>query len=242
VIQIVPYFMTGFESVPKCAEEAQEEFDARHFMRPILLALAVGAAFYISVVAVVGYLWPWPALIRQDFATAVAFEQTFRARWITDLIMAAALVSLIKIFNGNFVVASRVLFALGREGLAAPSLGKVHPRNQTPAPAVLGIGMASAAALFLGPSILIPVTEVGSVASALGWFAACAAYYRIEGRPTRRSVAWAGGLVALAMLLMKALPFIPGHFTRDEGVAPGLWALLGGVIWLAKFGTTKGVP
>jgi APA family basic amino acid/polyamine antiporter len=234
VIQIVPYFMTGFESVPKCAEEAAEEFDARHFMRPILLALGVGTAFYISVIAVVGYVWPWTSIVRQDFATAVAFKQAFGTRWIADFIMAAAIVSLIKIFNGNFVASSRMLFALGRKGLAASRLGAVHPRNRTPDAAVLGMGVASAAALFLGPSILVPVTEVGSIASALGWFAACAAYYRIESRAARRSVAWAGGLVALALVLMKVLPFVPGHFTRSEFAALGLWGLLGAVMWLGR--------
>ena len=234
VIQIVPYFMTGFESVPKCAEEAATGFDPSHFMRPILLALGVGTAFYISVIAVVAYVWPWPSLIRQSFATAFAFEQAFRARWIANFIMAAAIVSLVKIFNANFVVSSRMLFALGRQGLAAPRLGRVHPHNRTPAVAVLGMGAASAVALFLGPSILVPVTEVGSMASALGWFAACAAYYRIERRPARRSVAWAGGLVALALVLMKVLPFIPGHFTRDEAIALGVWALLGAVMWLSS--------
>ena len=188
VIQVVPYFMTGFESVPKCAEEAAPEFNSNHFMRSILLALGVGSAFYIAVIAAVAYVWPWPSLVRQPFATAVAFEQAFGARWITGFIMAAAIVSLVKIFNGNLVASSRMLFALGRQGLAWPRLGAVHPRNQTPAAAVVGMGIASGAALFLGPLILVPVTEVGSMASALGWFATCAAYNRIERHPARRRV------------------------------------------------------
>ena len=231
VIQIVPYFMTGFESVPKCAEEAAVGFDGRHFMRPILLALGVGVAFYIAVIAVVGYVWPWPSLLRQSFATAAAFEQAFRARWISDFIMAAAVVSLVKIFNGNFAVSSRVMFALARQGLVAPRLGTVHHINRTPAAAIVGMGVASAGALFLGPSILVPVTEVGSMASAVGWFAACAAYYRIERRPSRRAVAGAGGIVALTLVLMKILPFVPGHFTRTEFLALGLWVLLGAVMF-----------
>ena len=52
--------------------------------------------------------------------------------------------------------------------------------------------------------------------------------------PARRSIAWAGGLVALALVLMKVLPFIPGHFTRDEGIALGVWALLGAMTWLSR--------
>src|SRR5215469_15598315 len=38
VLQIVPYFMTGFEAAPKCSEEAASDFDHRHFLRMIYLA------------------------------------------------------------------------------------------------------------------------------------------------------------------------------------------------------------
>lgn len=234
VIQIVPYFLTGFESVPKCAEEAAAELDPRQFMRPILLSLGVGVAFYVLVIAVVAYVQPWPTFVGQNFATAIAFQQAFRARWVVGLIMAAALTSLIKVFNGNFVAASRVLFALGRQALAAPRLGHVESRHRTPALAITALAAGSAAALFLGPAILIPVTEVGSMASAVGWLLACAAYYRIEGRIARRAVAVLGGAVALAMILMKILPFVPGHFTSHECEALGLWALLGAVLWHSR--------
>src|SRR5262245_57704917 len=35
VLQIVPYFLTGFESVPKCSEEAQENFQEKDFSKAI---------------------------------------------------------------------------------------------------------------------------------------------------------------------------------------------------------------
>src|SRR5262245_583009 len=59
VLQIVPYFMTGFESVGKGAEEAGAGFDPRGFGRAIVLALAVGAGFYVVIVAVVSFVYPW---------------------------------------------------------------------------------------------------------------------------------------------------------------------------------------
>ena len=229
-VQIVPYFLTGFESVPKCAEEAAPGLDPHQFMKPLFLALAVGAAFYVSVIGVVAFVHPWRSLVQQDFATAFAFEQAFRSRWIVNLILAAALVSLLKVLNGNFVAATRLLFALGRRGLVAAHLGRVHPDNQTPSVAVIGIACASAGALFLGSSILIPVTEVGSMASAAGWLASCAAYYRIETRARRQLIAALGGLVATAMILMKVLPWLPGHFTRTECGALIVWVVLGLVL------------
>src|SRR5689334_23626233 len=42
VLQIVPYFMTGFESVTKGSEEAREGFDPRNFTKAIYAALVAG--------------------------------------------------------------------------------------------------------------------------------------------------------------------------------------------------------
>lgn len=227
MIQVVPYFMTGFESVPKCAEEADPSFRSSGFFRAILLALVVGVLFYTSVIAVVAYVHPWQSLTDQKFATAFAFEHAFQAHWIVDVILAAAVLSLIKIFNGNFIAASRLLFALGRRGLVNARLGGVHPSNRTPFTAVLAIGLVSAAATFLGEAILIPITEVGSLASAFGWLATCAAYFNWEHSPRQRAVALVGILITSALILMKFLPQAPGHFTLDEYAALALWLLTG---------------
>ena len=227
VLQIVPYFMAGFEAVPKGAEEARLDFGPTGFSRAILLAIAVGTAFYTAVVAVVAYVAPWGALTETRFATAVAFERAFGARWIVHVIIAAALLSLVKVFNGNFVAASRMLFALGRRGIISPRLAWIHPTNHTPFVAVLGVGVWTAAGALLGEAILVPVTEVGSLACAVGWMSACAAYWRLRKELSQRLLALVGLLVAGAMVLMKLLPFVPGHFTLPEYVALGAWLAAG---------------
>ncbi|HKW27486.1 MAG TPA: APC family permease [Terriglobales bacterium] len=227
VLQIVPYFMTGFESVAKCSEEASPEFRSAGYFRAIVMAIVVGALFYIIVIAAVAWTSPWQKLPSGAFSTAVAFERALHARWIVSVILSAALLSLFKVFNGNFVAASRLLFALGRRGMVEPRLGQVHPKNQTPAVAVVWVGIATAAIMLAGEAILVPITEVGSVASALGWMAACASYYFISPVPLRRAVAIVGVLVAIGMVLMKALPFIPGHFSFYEWIAFAVWVALG---------------
>ena len=230
VLQIVPYFMTGFESVVKCSEEAAPGFPSRDYFRAIAAALLTGTVFYTAVIAAVAYVSPWPALLTERFATAAAFERAFRSRWIVNVILAAALLSLLKVFNGNFVAASRLLFALGRRGLVNARFGNVHPQNQTPAVAVLAIGLATAATMFLGGAILVPITEVGSVASAAGWLAACAAYYRMRPGATARACAATGAVVAFLLVLMKFLPFVPGHFSAYEYLAVAVWGLGGALL------------
>ncbi len=227
VIQVVPYFMTGFESIPKCSEEATPEFRDRGFFRSIAAAIAVSTLFYVAVIAVVAYVYPWQLLTSTSFATAVAFEHAIGARWIIQIIFIAALLSLLKVYNGNLVAASRLLFALGRRGLVNPRIGSVHPRNQTPSVAVVLIGLATAAGLILGEAILVPITEVGSLASAFGWLMTCMSYLVMRPAVRERLIAIVGALVALALVLMKLLPFVPGHFTRYEVATLLLWICAG---------------
>ena len=237
VIQIVPYFMTGFESVGKAAEEASPEFRARGFLRAIWMAIFIGILFYASIVAAVAFVAPWHRLIGEKFMTAVAFQQAVGSRWIVNIILAAALLSLFKCFNGNFVAASRLLFALGRRGMVNPRVGAIHRRYQTPSVSVLCVGIATALCMLLGDAILVPITEVGSVACAIGWAAACAAALALARlRPEviklsalERAVAALGLAVAIAMALMKVVPLVPGHFSVYEWIALAIWILLGAI-------------
>src|SRR3984957_11140041 len=75
VIQIVPYFMTGFESVSKAAEESTPEFRSHSFLSAIWMAIFVGILFYGSIVAAVAFVAPWHQLIGEKFMTAVAFQR-----------------------------------------------------------------------------------------------------------------------------------------------------------------------
>jgi amino acid transporter len=239
VVQIVPYFMTGFESVSKAAEESTSEFRSQSFLKAIWMAILVGILFYITIIAAVAFVAPWHDLTGEKFMTAVAFQRAVGSRWIVNIILAAALLSLFKCFNGNFVAASRLVFALGRRGLIDGGAGRIHSQHQTPSVAVLCVGLATAVCMLLGDAILVPITEVGSVACAIGWAATCAAYVSMrhaktlpgqsELSATEWIVAGSGLLVAIAMMLMKVIPAIPGHFTIYEWLALAIWIALGGI-------------
>jgi APA family basic amino acid/polyamine antiporter len=229
-LQIVPYFMTGFESAPKEAEEAHLEFPPSGFLRAITMAVLVGAGFYVLAVAAVAYVAPWQSLIGKRFATAIAFEHALGARWPVRLILAMALFGLFQCFNGNFVASSRLLFAFGRRRTIPPRFGEIHEKFLTPSIAVLGITAATLAGVLLGDALLVPVTEVGSMASALGWFATCLSFWMVEKRASLRSVTGMGILVSLLLFLMKVLPVFPGHFSPAEWAALGIWLVLGTIL------------
>ena len=234
VLQIVPYFMTGFESVGKGSEEARAGFDPRGFSRAILLALGVGAGFYVVIVAVVAFVFPWQHLVAGRLGSEAAFASAFGSRAMANVILLAAFLSLLKIFNGNFLAATRLVFALGRRGLVSPVLGTVHETFRTPTVAVALVAAFTASASFLGDAVLVPVTEVGSLAVGAGWLSACAAYLlraRRGEEATGTTSAWIGAAVGVAIILMKTLPGLPGSFTSHEWIAFAAWTGLGLALW-----------
>ena len=237
-LQIVPYFMTGFESAPKAAEEAHPGFHPSGFFRAIVMALLVGAGFYVLAVAAVAYISPWQGLIGKRFATAIAFEQALGAQWPVRLILIMALLGLFQCFNGNFVASSRLLFAYGRRRSIPSIFGKVHEKFLTPNIAILGITAGTLIGLLLGDALLVPVTEVGSMASALGWFAACLSFWIVEKRAAMRIVTGLGIVVSLLLFLMKVLPVFPGHFSPSRWIAFGAWVVLGILLHLGRSART----
>jgi len=226
-LQIVPYFITGFESVPKAAEEAQPGFPAKDFFKAIVMALLIGAGFYVLAIGAVAYIYPWQQLSGKRFATAIAFEQGTHSIWLVRLILGISIVALFQVFNGNLVATTRLLFAYSRRGTVHPALSFVHPRFRTPSVAIAAISLATIVGLCLGDAILVPVTEVGSMAAAFGWFAACLSFWFVEKNLRLRLIAVAGMLVSLLLLAMKWLPVFPGHFSTAEWISLAIWLALG---------------
>jgi basic amino acid/polyamine antiporter, APA family len=226
-LQIVPYFMTGFESVPKAAEEAHPGFPARDFFRAIGMALLIGAGFYVLAVGAVSYITPWQSLTGRRFATAIAFEQGTHAIWLVRVVLAISLVGLLQVFNGNFVAATRLVFAFGRRGTIPARFGAVHAKFLTPTVAIIGVAAGTLIGLLIGDALLVPVTEVGSMAAALGWLAACASFFAVEKGARLRMIAAFGAVVSLLLVMMKLLPAFPGHFSMAEWIALGVWLALG---------------
>ena len=231
VWQVVPWLVSGFESVGKVAEEASPGFEKANFQFAILLTILSGLVFFLIVITAVSYVAPWQSLrTNQQFPTAVAFERALHAHWIVVLVMGSALVALVQAFNANIVASSRLLFAMSRRNLLNPHMSRVHPRNQTPSAAVIAVGIATALTIFLGEAVLVPILEVGAVSVAVAWLAACASYHKMKPRGLRRAAVVFGLLITTAMILVKLIPLVPGHFTWHEWLALAIWAALGAVV------------
>jgi amino acid transporter len=237
VLGIVPYFMAGFETVSRCSEERSRHFRDHLFTRVTLLALGVGVFFYVAVILVTAALHPWEELAGAEMATTVAFQRAFGSDLLVNLILFGAILSLVKVYNGCFLAATRLLFAMGRAGLVVPTFGRVHARFLTPTRTIVFGGLFSAVGCCLGKAVLDPITEVGSFAYAIGWLAACLAYCRGAGgvgKGTRRLVGYAGALIAFLLAAMKLIPFLPVSLQPWEYATLVIWVALGLLFWCLR--------
>ena len=232
VLQIVPYYLMGFETIPKCSEEAAGNVPPRRFVWIMLVALGVATLFYVSVIGVVSLLQPWQTLLEVPFPTVAVFERAFGWRWLVQLIMLGVVLSLVKVFNGNFLAATRLLYAMGRRDLLGGKLGQVHEHYQTPFVSVAVVGGLTVLGIFLGRAVLVPISEVGSLCGAAVWLSVSLAYFRGAGwKPTvlSRVLGSAGVAVAGALLVIVVMSFGTYHW-----IAMGGWVAMGLALWLAR--------
>ena len=104
----------------------------------------------------------------------------------------------------------------------------------TPVVAIVLMAVLTMGAAMFGDAILVPITEVGSLAVGVGWLSACAAYIARRQPEESAAMAYAGAAVAVAIVLMKVVPQVPGSFTRAEWIAFIAWSAAGLAFWLLR--------
>jgi APA family basic amino acid/polyamine antiporter len=153
----------GWMNIAPVAEEVREP--QRNI--PLALFCGVGAVILLYVSVNVAYYLVLP---REEIVSikgrTVAGEFSLKLLGATGLLLAslAVMISVFGSLNGNLLVGPRLLFAMGRDGLAPGALAQLHPRYQTPARAQLVLAGWSVL-LVIGVGLMtqhrLPVLELG---------------------------------------------------------------------------------
>ncbi|MBV1696088.1 MAG: amino acid permease [Hyphomicrobiales bacterium] len=118
----------GFESIVNLAEEAHAP--ARQLPRAIFLTLAVSTLLYILVVLVALAFATPEELGAAPAPLSLVFQRTTGA---SPMVLAAiAVCATVNGIIAQFVLASRVLYGLARQGSLPAVLGRVHAGTQVP--------------------------------------------------------------------------------------------------------------
>ena len=237
VLGIVPFYYSGFDTIPQGAEESGAKLNPRDLGRAVIVSILVGAAFYGIVILALSLCMPWQETIKYEMPTANAFQVAFHYTWAARLVLFAAFLGLITSFNGFFIASTRVIFAAGRGGLLPKSLGEVEKKRQTPKNSIFFVGFLTLIGPFVGKSSLLPIVNVASLAFISGWFVTCLSAVRLRKkapdmpRPYRVKHAaslYLGAVISGLLIVLMIFPGSPAQlkWPLEYALFAG-WMLLG---------------
>jgi APA family basic amino acid/polyamine antiporter len=150
----------GYEIVAQTGEEAKDP--QRTIPRAMFLCIAISCIMFVAVATVAIGAVGYEALALHPF-DAISYVAGVSMPGIGALLIGVGvLIGSIAAVNSIIFSASRVSFAMGRDGNLPQSMGKLHPKKQTPATALIVSGV-----IIVSIIIFLPINQVAAVADIL---------------------------------------------------------------------------
>ncbi len=202
---VVFFAYSGFEIVANLGEETKDP--ARDMPRGLIGSLVICTVLYLAVCLVVTGMVKYTQL-SEGAPLADAFAQVGLG-WAGVLIGIAAVCGLSSVILVDIVGMGRIGFALSRDGLLPPAVGRVHPRWRTPVGVTVGTtAVVALLGAFVPLDALAEMVSIGTLFAFLVVSVAVIVLRRTEPdmrRPFRVPLSpWLPGLSAIACLGMMA--------------------------------------
>ena len=145
----------GFEDILNLSEEVKDP--ERTVPKGIVLSVVIATTIYMGVAITAVSVVPWQELSEVPGPLTLVVERT--APWFpaigftTSTVFAVTNTALV-----NYLMASRLLYGMSRQGLMPAVMGAVHPTRHTPHMAI--------AALLVISALLALIGDIGELASA----------------------------------------------------------------------------
>lgn len=236
----------GFDAVSTLSEEAKNP--RRDIPRAIVLSTLVGGFFFILVswAGAIAFQPDWSALSGEQIdAAGVTVMDSIGGESFTAFFVAVYVVGAFGSGMTGQVSVSRILYAMGRDGMLPKPLSKLGRRFGTPIVAAVTVSVFALSSLFLTLEVVAFMISFGALAAfALVNLSVIRTYLFPKGGRTKpRS--------ALEILTHGVAPFIGFALTiwlwtslqATTWIVGGIWVVIGiGIIAIVTRGFTKPVP
>ena len=120
----------GLDAVSTAGDEVKNP--QRTMPRAIIAALLVVTAVYLLVAVAALGAQPWPEFKGEEAGLAVILDNATGARYWGTVLAAGAVISIFSVTLVTLYGQTRILFAMGRDGLLPSMFARVNPRSMTP--------------------------------------------------------------------------------------------------------------
>jgi amino acid transporter len=235
----------GFDSIAQAGGEAKNP--VRNLPRAIGLAITVVGFFYISFTYAVYHTVPWQFVAEEAQSkdlTAAGLLSLLLPSGIGIAILLGAAIALLNDLPAMILSVSRLVFAWAEDGIFPKKLAAIHPKYQTPVPAILLSGTVSSIGIlgshfagdfFLGIDIMVTSMLVNFIFMCLSvaWLPkrnpTLATQILIFPNQFVRAIIVGIGLIFL-------LSFLGIHTYKDLNASVDAWYFHSTWIWLLVMG------
>jgi amino acid transporter len=237
------YALNGFQAIPQVIEERSGRTSLRTIGIIIIASIAAAAAFYCLVVIAASVATPWRTLVATPLPMIAAAATLPHGDAFVLILLLATAASLVKAWNGVFMMAVRLTVAMARGGYIPQTLARLHPRRGSPAAALIFVGALNIGGIFLGKAAIEPITDMCAMVLTLTYVMCCMTVLRLRARsgvapfplPGGSAFAWIGLFGSIAMTMVAFLaPFWQRGGLPLEWELLGAWGLIGCAVWLSR--------
>ncbi len=231
IFAISVFFLNGWQVALHAIEERAAGTEVHSAVLSMIAGILTATLFYAAIALAAGSLVPWRSIVAEELPAAAAFRALGGAA-LVQLIVATALISLVKTWTAIAWMASRMLVSQARDGVLPAAFARLDPATGAPRVAIAFTTVATAIGVAVGRGALMPIVNMSSLCLALSILVCLVALLLL-----RRSQPLAAGFRVPTGLLVAALvcaftmigAAVLAPILRDPGRLPGEWLLL--VAW-----------
>jgi amino acid transporter len=240
VLVMVPFLLVGFDVIPQAAEEIDLPY--REIGRVLVISVIMAVAWYALIVFGVSRALSDQALRTANLATADAGAASWGHAGFGKLVVLAGIAGILTSWNAFLIGGSRAIYSLAHGGMLPRFLGRLHPRFNTPANAIVSVGFVSIIAPLFGRRTLVWLVDAGGLGIVIAYSMVALSFIVLRRkepemqRPYRVRHGVIVGYGALTLSIGMALLYMPG--SPSALIWPQEWlivlagATLGAVLFL----------
>ncbi|VEF49788.1 amino acid permease [Bacillus freudenreichii] len=219
----------GFDAITTLSEDTVKP--KKTIPKAILLVAGIGGVFFFGVTYFMQSLFPDVSIFNDIEGASPEIAQIIGGNLFLSFFLAGALFSCFASGLASQVSASRLLYAMGRDGvLPKRFFGYLHPKYNSPVANILLIGVLALSAIFLSLEAASSLINVGAF-TAFSFVNLCVIinFFRHQGPRTFSVVV---GSLIFPSIGLAFVVYLWANLDIFSIIAGGIWALLG-IVYLA---------
>ena len=174
VFLMIPSMLVGFDVLPQSAEEMN--IPPRGVGKMVLVCIVFSVSWYLIIIVGLAFSAPLEVRMSGLIPAADVISYAYGDDFFGSILVLGGMLGILTSWNGFFMGATRLLFAMGRAKMLPAVFGVVHPKYRTPWAATLLVGIVCIAAPLLGQNALLWFVDISSFCAVFAYCCVCMSF------------------------------------------------------------------